>query len=385
MAMLYSAADLMFRRALAIAALVVGLTGAASDAQQPGRAQTETLSRRATDRLEALRQEADRLAAEARTVLGDLRRLELERAIRATELEQATQAVEQATIALAAIDAQVTDLSAATAAALPDLQARLVTLYKLGRGQYARLLLSASDLRQFGQAVRLVSALAEQDRVRMQQYQARLAALQAARDVARERQARVQQLQSVAKRAQSASAAALVAHEAMVREIDTRRDLNAQYYGELLAAQERLQASLTDRGDSAPASVLPITPFKGDLDWPSAGTVRQRFGAVIGGRPALRGIELAGAQGAAVQAVHDGTVAFADAFTGYGQLVILDHGNQTFTLYGNLGELQVTKGERVGRGQPLGTVGLSGDTAALYFELRVDGRAVDPLQWLAKR
>ena len=89
MAMLYSAADLMFRRALAIAALVVGLTGAASDAQQSGRAQTETLSRRAIDRLEALRQEADRMAAEARTVLGDLRRLELERAIRATELEQA--------------------------------------------------------------------------------------------------------------------------------------------------------------------------------------------------------------------------------------------------------------------------------------------------------
>ncbi|MEQ1727943.1 MAG: peptidoglycan DD-metalloendopeptidase family protein [Vicinamibacterales bacterium] len=375
----------MFRRFLAIAAIVVGLTGAASHAQQPSRDQTETLSRRAADRLESLRREADRLTADARTVLGELRRLELEREIRATELQQARQAVQQATTELAAIDTQVSALSAASDAALPDLQARLVTLYKLGRGQYARLLLSAADLRQFGQAVRLVSALAEQDRIRVQQHQARLAELQAARDVARDRQALVRRLQSEAEHTQTASATALAAHEAMVRDIDTRRDLNAQYSSELLAAQERLQASLTGLGDGAPAAALPLTPFKGDLDWPVAGTVHQRFGMSMAGRPALRGIELAGAHGAAVQAVHDGTVAFADAFTGYGQLVIVDHGSQTFTLYGNLGELQVEKGERVVRGQPVGTVGLSGDTAALYFELRVDGRAVDPLQWLAKR
>lgn len=383
--MLYSAADLMFRRSLAIAAIAAGLAGASSHAQQPGRAQTETLSRRAAERLDTLRQEADRLATEARTVLGDLRRLELEREIRATELQQATQAVQQATTELAEIDAQVASLSAATAAALPDLRARLITLYKLGRGQYARLLLSASDVRQFGQAVRLVSALAEQDRVRMQQYRTRLTEVQAARDDARRRQEQLRQLQADAQRAQAASTAALAAHEALVRDIDTRRDLNAQYSAELLSAQERLQASLTGLGDGGSPAALPLLPFKGDLDWPIAGTVRQRFGDSVAGRPALRGIELAGAQGAAVQAIHDGTVAFAEAFSGYGQLVILDHGNQTFSLYGNLGDIQVAKGERVGRGQPVGTVGLAGDTAALYFELRVDGRAVDPLQWLAKR
>jgi len=87
-----------------------------------------------------------------------------------------------------------------------------------------------------------------------------------------------------------------------------------------------------------------------------------------------------------VHAVHDGTVAFADTFTGYGRLVIVDHGNQTFTLYGNLGELQVVKGAHVSKGAVVGSVGLSdGQAGVLYFELRVDGRPVDPLQWLAKR
>ena len=87
-----------------------------------------------------------------------------------------------------------------------------------------------------------------------------------------------------------------------------------------------------------------------------------------------------------VKAVLDGTVAYADAFTGYGRLVIIDHGNQAFSLYGNLADVQVAKGAHVARGDAVGTVGLGeGDQGVLYFELRVDGHPVDPIQWLVKR
>jgi septal ring factor EnvC (AmiA/AmiB activator) len=100
----------------------------------------------------------------------------------------------------------------------------------------------------------------------------------------------------------------------------------------------------------------------------------------------MRGVEIAAPAGSTVHAVHDGTVAYADAFTGYGRLVIVDHGNQTFSLYGNLADLTAAKGTHVQSGSPVGTVGLAADgTAATYFELRVDGRPVDPLQWLTKR
>ena len=60
-------------------------------------------------------------------------------------------------------------------------------------------------------------------------------------------------------------------------------------------------------------------------------------------------------EGSSVRAVHDGTVAFAGPFTGYGNLVIVDHGAQTFSLYGQLGASQVDRGARVERGQPVGT------------------------------
>jgi Membrane-bound metallopeptidase len=66
--------------------------------------------------------------------------------------------------------------------------------------------------------------------------------------------------------------------------------------------------------------------------------------------------------------------------------VILDHGSQAYSLYGDLLDVTAAKGARIERGQAVGSVGATRfGTAGLYFELRVDGRPVDPLQWLKKR
>ena len=66
--------------------------------------------------------------------------------------------------------------------------------------------------------------------------------------------------------------------------------------------------------------------------------------------------------------------------------MILEHGSQTFSLYGDLLDIAVKKGARLERGQAVGTVGVTASGATgLYFELRVDGQPVDPLQWLKRR
>jgi len=84
--------------------------------------------------------------------------------------------------------------------------------------------------------------------------------------------------------------------------------------------------------------------------------------------------------------VHEGVVAFAGPFAGFGNLVIVDHGTQSFSLYGDLLEVLTQKGAHVVSGQALGTVGRSALGApGLYFELRVDGQPVDPLQWLKRK
>ena len=99
-----------------------------------------------------------------------------------------------------------------------------------------------------------------------------------------------------------------------------------------------------------------------------------------------KGIEIAAEEGAPVQAVHGGTVAFAGPFAGFGNLVIVQHDATSFTLYGNLSAMTVGRGDRVDDGQTLGSVGASATgPPGLYFELRIDGQPVDPVQWLKKR
>jgi septal ring factor EnvC (AmiA/AmiB activator) len=96
------------------------------------------------------------------------------------------------------------------------------------------------------------------------------------------------------------------------------------------------------------------------------------------------GLKIEAAAGTPVRAVFQGTVLFAQWFKGYGNLIILDHGNRVFTLYGNLKQSSVAVGDRIATGQPIAGVGESEETTTghLYFEVRHDNRPEDPQKWL---
>jgi septal ring factor EnvC (AmiA/AmiB activator) len=133
---------------------------------------------------------------------------------------------------------------------------------------------------------------------------------------------------------------------------------------------------------------VPITPFRGALEWPVPGRVVGRFGQSnrLTSAGVRNGIEVAAPEGTPVHAVHPGTVGYADAFTGYGTLIILDHGANRYTLYGYLSEAIVERGQQVNAGDELGRVGSApAGGSALYYEMRIDGRSVDPLQWLKRK
>ena len=356
-------------------------------AQQADRTRTEALARRATERLQALQREADQLASEERTLLTDLRKLEVERQIKVEELQRASAAADDVAAELAATAGRIEELERQDLAERPELRTRLREIYKLGRARYLRLLLSTADVRKFGRATRMVAALAQIDRDRVVTHQRTIESLKSARVELEARSKRMQVLRAEAERAEHAGIAATRARSDRIRDIDQRRDLNAQLAGELQAAQQKLQLTLRDLSTGAvePAT-LPLRPFRGALDWPVPGSVRRRFGQGARGSPESKGIEIAAPEGTPVQALHEGVVAFADPFAGFGNLVIVDHGGQTFSLYGDLLDIAVKRGARVERGQPVGTTG-SAPTGppGLYLEVRVDGQAVDPLQWLKKR
>ena len=248
-------------------------------AQPADRARTEALAQRATDRLQALQKEADRLAADERTLLGDLRKLEVDRQIKAEELRQLAADSAQISGELAANRQRMHDLEQQEAASRPELRARLVDIYKMGQGRYLRLLLSTADIRQVGQASRILAALAKLDADRVATRQRTLAELKRTRAALEQRSRRLGTLTAEAERAQAALGRAAESRNALIRDIDNRRDLNAQLVGELQAAQQKLQATLRDLSAGASAAepaALPLRPFRGDLDWPVAGTLARR-------------------------------------------------------------------------------------------------------------
>lgn len=359
--------------------------------QQTDRARAEAAAQRAKERLQTLQQEADALVSQEQTLLVELRKLEVDRQIKVEQLAEIDREMNETQRRLAEATGKAETLRKTAEEQQPDVEARLVQLYKLGRAGYWRLMLDVDDLRSLGRAYRTAAALTEIDRHKIQEHQRTLAALDNERKTLEARTKEIAVLQERAAAARAAIERTVAARSALVDEIDARRDLTAQLIGELQAAQQKLQASLSrlDAEGQRQALTLPLRPFQGALPWPLRGTVSQRFGSQVkaqsGATIARNGIELTVAEGQPVRAVHDGTVAFADRFTGYGNLVIVDHGNQSYSLYGHLSSLSVTRGEPVAPQAELGLSGLNpGGHPALYFELRVDGKAVDPLQWLKK-
>lgn len=352
------------------------------------RARTEAAAQRVADRLKALQREAESLATQERSLLVDLRKLEVERQLRTTELEQTQTDLTETQRNLTATAERALTLKKTADTERPDVDERMVRLYKMGRAGYWRLLLDVDDLRSIGRAYRTAAAMTRIDGDRLRQHRLTLDQLEKERKALEARAKEMTSLRERAVRAQRDVDRAVAARSALVESIDRRRDLNAQLTGELEAAQLRLQGALVQLASGRPVTVpVPLRPFKGALGWPAQGVVTSTFGRPQPNVPGVvrNGIEISIAEGLAVRAVHDGTVAYADPFTGYGNLVILDHGEGAFSLYGHLASIETTKGARVGTQERVGRSGRNpAGNPSLYFELRIDGKPVDPLQWLKK-
>ncbi|MGC3964271.1 MAG: peptidoglycan DD-metalloendopeptidase family protein [Rhodocyclaceae bacterium] len=128
--------------------------------------------------------------------------------------------------------------------------------------------------------------------------------------------------------------------------------------------------------------------LKGRLHWPVKGELTGRFGAPrAGGGTSWRGVFIRSAQGTEVHAVAGGTVAYADWLRGFGNLIIIDHGDGYMTIYGNNESLYKTPGQVVKTGETIASVGASGgaEESGLYFEIRYRGEPSDPARWVAGR
>ena len=162
---------------------------------------------------------------------------------------------------------------------------------------------------------------------------------------------------------------------------------------ELKEASRRLLDLIekSSKTDTYTGSGAGFTRVRGKLPWPAEGKIAVAYGSQKDPQfstPVFRnGVHIQTPANSEARAVYEGKVIFAEWFKGFGQLVIINHGNGYHTLYGNLSEIFSHVGDIIKGSQAIGKVGTSGilNAPGLYFEIRYKGKPLDPAQWLKQR
>jgi septal ring factor EnvC (AmiA/AmiB activator) len=288
--------------------------------------------------------------------------------------------------------ARIQALEKSIAELQPFLESRSRSLYKLGRLSYVRLLLSVEKPSELTRAYRYVSRLAREDAVKMNRFLEDEAMLERAKAELVERTEAMLRMREDLETTTRTLESRRASRQTLLDEVYDRKEMAGTLVHELDAAREELGSlveSLAAGESAAEATVhLPMRTFEGEIGWPADGKLEGRFGTQLHPRfktvTVRNGIEIEAPAGTTVNAVYEGEVVFASWFQGYGMLLILQHPGGVHSLYGYLSDFQASQGEWVSRGQPIAWVGETGSLEGprLYFELRVDGRPVDPETWL---
>ena len=388
-----SARCCVVRRGCPLLFALLALAAASATAQPSDPAEAERRLAAVRADIAGITRELGALEGERNAAARALREADREVAAAAGALREAEASLAAQEAALARLQAEREATAARLSGQRQALAALLRSAYALGSHQRLKLLLAQDRLADAARALgyhrfmqrawvgrieQLLEALAE-----LAAMGERIASERAALEATR---AQRQQALTALESGRSARAGLLATLEE--RQADGRARLEALGRDEraLVALLERLRDVFADIPRELEGE-RPLAARKGSLRWPLAGRVRSAFGGRLpDGRPS-QGWLLEAAPGTEVRAIAHGRVAFADWLRGFGLIAIVDHGDGWLSLYAQNEALLVEPGAWVQQGDALATVGSSGgqQASALYFELRRDGRPVDPAAWLRPR
>ena len=381
---------------MAILLTVASLFGAPRAHAQSDEAQRTAQEAQTKQKLDAVRAEIKKIvdtqkeiAAKKDAANGALRDQDLKVAAAAKDLRAIEQKLAGQQEKLQELETRRDALNVKLAAQRETLAALLRSAYIVGRGEELKLLLAQEDVAKIG---RMLEYFHYFERARIEQIQTLLKDLDALAQVHKAIDEETAQLTST--RAQRADEA---------KQLDAERAGRAQVLADLdkqlkddqvrlaaLGQDEKelsdLLAKLRDVFADIPKQLAGAEPFaslRGRLNWPVRGRLVSGFGAKSGEHVST-GVVIAAADGAEVHAVSHGRVVFADWMRGFGLLLIVDHGDGYLSLYGYNETLLKDVGDWVGANETVATSGSTGGQKApgVYFELRVQGKPVDPRGWL---
>jgi murein hydrolase activator len=392
---------------IGLVVVLIALVAAGPAAAQRRDLQGEQRKLQQTQR--QLREQRDK-AEEARrregSVLADLEKVGRRLSEKQREVARLDTRVKRVQTEVTTLRAEIKTLEGSRQAQERALARRLRTLYKVhAQGGAVPLILSDQDPVGRAVAVRHLVSLAALDARLIEEYRDTSEQLDDRRSRGEARQRELTELRTAVQREQAEADREAAMRRGLLAKVRDERAYHERMVGELMEASRRLEAFVRElqakqrqlaraappRAAIKAPVVGPPAGFRGRLPWPTDGRIAAPFGAQVhprfGTRTFRNGVEIEAPDGKAVQAVLAGQAIYTGWFKGYGNLVIIDHGQELYTLYAHVLDIEVREGEDVRQGQRIGTVGDTGSPAGprLYFEVRYQGRAQDPEQWLRQR
>ncbi|MDD2735004.1 MAG: peptidoglycan DD-metalloendopeptidase family protein [Desulfuromonadaceae bacterium] len=291
-----------------------------------------------------------------------------------------------------------------------EIERRLSALYKAGELGALRMFFSAESFPQLAENIRYMKSILENDKRIFLEYNLKIDQLKS--------------LKSNLERDALKKERIMTGIEQKKREIETEKSKKAAYLGkvrqdrksyerslkELQANAARLQTMLTrlealsrrklssrhekPRSRLKPLAELPPVPDrgfasqKGRMTLPVHGEIIESYGkhkhAEFNSYTFSKGLSVSASSGSEIKAIYEGTVIFSDYFKGFGNMMVIDHGGGYFSLYAHASRLSKKVGAEVARHETIGAVGDvdSNKGNMLYFEIRHQGKPVDPAEWV---
>jgi len=352
-----------------------------------------------------LKEEKERAAAaRARetSLLAELEEIERRLAVKQREVTRLETRIKRAQAEVQLFRGEISKLERQRAGQVNALAGRLRAMYRVhAQGGALPVILSGDDPVTRAAAVRHLASLAALDARLIQEYRSTSERLADRKGREEAQQRELASLHDEAKREQADVDREAAKRRTLLAKVRDERTYHERIVGELTEAARRLEAFIRELqakqrklakvpppkgGIEAPT--VGFGSLKGRLPWPTEGRIVTGFGAQVhprfGTRTFRNGVDIEAAVGREVAAVHAGHVIYTGWFKGYGNLIIVDHGNEYYTLYAHIAEIEAKEGEDVRQGQRIGTVGETGSLAGprLYFEVRYQSRPLDPEQWL---
>lgn len=348
--------------------------------------------------LDRVRSQIDQIQSRIDENLGDRDRLqeqlaEAERAVgRARRAQSETdQALAEVRSDIAGLESRQSELEAQAGDRASELAVQLATAYRQGGQSRLKMLLNQDDPRRLSRRLAYHGYLSRARLAAIEELRGTVTDLEQTRAELADEAERLSELLDERRRETRRLEAAMAQRGEALDELDQRLDSDRERLadlerdaGELTQLLEQLADVLADV--PADIAIPPFEELRGGLDMPVPGRVLQAFGDHRSGELQWSGWLIEADTGDEVKSIAHGRVAYSEWLRGYGLLLIIDHGDDFMSLYAHNEALMRDVGDWVAPGDVVALAGRSGGVSepALYFELRRDGRPVDPAGWIER-